>query len=77
MCTRREVDKANAAKLRELNTSSHVFIAEDIPGVNEDGKETKPDVVDMLVDRLPVPKSIMLKVCAPLDILNIVAHELH
>ncbi|KAG6843196.1 hypothetical protein H0H93_001910, partial [Arthromyces matolae] len=59
--TRHEVDKANTFRLSKLQTESHTYDANDVPGVDTFGNPVSTQQMERLLKRLVVPRQIQLK----------------
>ena len=60
--TRAEVLAANEARLSAIPNEGRPFAAVDLPGVDENGIETKPAKMESLLRQLVAPEHIVLKV---------------
>ncbi|KAH6916795.1 hypothetical protein BKA70DRAFT_1091185, partial [Coprinopsis sp. MPI-PUGE-AT-0042] len=60
--TRREVDSANRTRLAQIESEERIFVAQDIPGRDVDGRRTSPQKMGQLLERLLCPPSLTLKV---------------
>jgi len=75
--TRREVDRSNSTRLRQLPGLAHVYKSFDIPGYGSNGERTSSEKTDQLLERLVAAKMIALKVGAQVMLIkNLVQGEL-
>ncbi|RDB29689.1 ATP-dependent DNA helicase PIF1 [Hypsizygus marmoreus] len=75
--TRYEVENANSARLMQLNTESHTYVASEYPGIDSNGHRIDLYKMGRLLERLVVPKSIQLKVGAQVMLVkNLIQGEL-
>jgi hypothetical protein len=62
LSTRNEVEGANNARLNQLIGGSETYVAMEYAGLNSKGERISQEQMERLLDRLVVPKRIILKV---------------